>query len=166
MENNKIYFAKVDATKETKIPTKREEDGCYDVYANFDEENFVIQPHQVKLVPTNIASAFSPKYRIGVRERGSNTKSTLIVMAGQIDAGYRGEYFIALYNGNDIPVAISKEVEDVLKTEDYILVPYKKAIAQFAVELVPEVEIEEITYEELRKFESERGIGCLGSSQK
>lgn len=35
MENNKIYFAKVDSTKETKIPTKRVEDGAFDIYACF-----------------------------------------------------------------------------------------------------------------------------------
>lgn len=163
---NKIYFAKVDKTKETKIPTKREEDGCYDVYPNFEDDNFVIQPRQVRLVPTNIASAFSTKYRISVRERGSNTKSTLIVMGGQIDSGYRGEYFIALYNGKDIPVSISKEVLDVITTEDYVLVPYSKAIGQLAVEEVPQIKTEEISYEELLKFESERGTGKLGSSQK
>ena len=166
MSKDKIYFAKVNKDRETIIPSKREEDGCYDIYANFDGDNFVIQPHQTKLVPTNIASAFSSKYRISVRERGSNTKSTLIVMAGQIDSGYRNGYFVALYNGNDIPVSISKEVQEVTKTEDYILVPYSKAIAQLAVEEVPQVETEEISYEDLLKIESERGIGALGSSGK
>ena len=161
---DKILFAKV--RPDAIIPTKREEDGCYDVYANFDEEMFVIQPHQVRLVPTGIASAFDKKYRIGIRERGSNTKGTLIVMAGQIDSNFRGMWFVALYNGNDIPVAISKEVTDVVKTEDYIQVPYAKAIAQFAVESVPEVEVKEVTFDDIKAIESDRGFGMLGSSGK
>ena len=160
----KILFAKV--KPDAIIPTKREADGCYDVYANFDEEMFVIQPHQVRLVPTGIASAFDKKYRIGIRERGSNTKGTLIVMAGQIDSNFRGEWFVALYNGNDVPVAISKEVTDVVKTEDYIQVPYTKAIAQFAVEIVPEVEVKEVTFDDIKAIESDRGFGMLGSSNK
>ena len=160
----KILFAKV--KPDAIIPTKREADGCYDVYANFDEEMFVIQPHKVRLVPTGIASAFDKKYRIGIRERGSNTKGTLIVMAGQIDSNFRGEWFVALYNGNDVPVAISKEVTDVVKTEDYIQVPYTKAIAQFAVEIVPEVEVKEVTFDDIKAIESDRGFGMLGSSNK
>ena len=161
---DKILFAKV--RPDAIIPTKREEDGCYDIYSNFDEEMFVIPPHQVKLVPTGIASAFDKKYRIGIRERGSNTKGTLIVMAGQIDSNFRGEWFVALYNGNDIPVAISKEVTDVVKTEDYIQVPYTKAIAQFAVEIVPKVEVKEVTFDDIKAIESDRGFGMLGSSGK
>ena len=162
--DDKILFAKV--KPDAIIPTKREADGCYDVYANFDEEMFVIQPHKVRLVPTGIASAFDKKYRIGIRERGSNTKGTLIVMAGQIDSNFRGEWFVALYNGNDVPVAISKEVTDVVKTEDYIQVPYTKAIAQFAVEIVPEVEVKEVTFDDIKAIESDRGFGMLGSSNK
>ena len=164
VEATKILFAKV--KPDAIIPTKRDADGCYDVYANFDEEMFVIQPHQVRLVPTGIASAFDKKYRIGIRERGSNTKGTLIVMAGQIDSNFRGMWFVALYNGNDIPVAISKEVTDVVKTEDYIQVPYTKAIAQFAVEIVPEVEVKEVTFDDIKAIESDRGFGMLGSSNK
>lgn len=163
-EKDKIIFAKV--REDAIIPSKREADGCYDVYSSFDEEMFVIQPHQVRLIPTGIASAFDKKYRIGIRERGSNTKGTLIVMAGQIDSNFRGEWFVALYNGNDIPVAISKEVTDVVKTEDYIQVPYTKAIAQFAVEIVPEVEVKEVTFDDIKAIKSERGNGMLGSSGK
>jgi len=171
MNNNKIYFAKVKPT--AIIPSKRDEDGCYDLYACFENNDVTINPHSTKLIPTGIASVFSPKYRIAFRERGSNTKSTLQVMAGQIDSGYRGEYFVALCNGNDCPVTISKDFDDVTKTYktesdelEEIFVPYKKAICQFAVEEVPIMEIKEITYEELQKFTSERGTGIIGSSGK
>lgn len=163
-KENTIYFAKVKPN--AVIPSKREEDGCYDLYPCFDEYELIIPPHTVKLVPTGISSAFSTKYRIAFRERGSNTKSNLKVSAGQIDSGYRGEYFAGLHNDNDIPVEITKGVLEVERTEDLIRVPYSKAICQFAVEEVPVMDIEEITYEELLKVESERGLGKLGSSGK
>lgn len=161
--NTIVNFAKTNPN--AIIPSKREEDGCYDIYACTDKD-IVIMPHTVKLVPTGIASALEFGYRIGIRERGSNTKSTLIVMAGQIDAGYHGEWFVALYNGNDIPIEITGNINEVEITEDFIRVPLSKAIAQAALEIVPTSEIEEITYEELLKIPSERGIGKIGSSGK
>jgi len=159
-----IKFAKVKTNGI--IPTKREEDGCFDLFSCFEDESISFKPHQVKLIPTGIASAFSSEYRIAFRERGSNTKSNLKVSAGQIDSGYRGEYFVALHNDNDIPLEITKLVNEVERTDDFIRVPYSKAICQFAVEIVPQVNIEEVSYEELIAISSERGMGCLGSSLK
>jgi dUTP pyrophosphatase len=159
-----IYFAKV--KEGAIIPSRREEDGCYDLYSCFEEESLIILPHTVKLIPTGIASAFSSKYRIAFRERGSNTKPNLKVSAGQIDSGYRGEYFVALHNDNDIPVEITKTIDEFVRHEDYMKFPYSKAICQFAIEEVPQVSIQEISYEELKEFKSERGMGKLGSSKK
>ena len=56
--------------------------------------------------------------------------------------------------------------DEVVYSEDEIHVPTSKAIAQFAVEYVPVVNISEISVEELQKIDSERGIGALGSSNK
>ena len=162
--DNIVKFAKV--RPDAVIPTKRDNDGCFDLYANFSENEMTIPSNTVKLIPTGVASTFSNQYRIGIRERGSNTKGTLIVMAGQIDSNYTGEWFVALYNGNNIPVTISKAVNEVEKYVNIIKVPYSKAIAQFAVEIVPTVEIQEITYEELKMVDTDRGDGCLGSSGK
>jgi len=158
-----VYFAKTHPN--AIIPSKRDEDGCYDLYACIDKD-IIIQPHTVKLIPTGIASAFSSDYRIAFRERGSNTKSNLEVMAGQIDSGYRGEYFVALQNNNDIPIELTNSINEVEKTEDFIRVPTCKAICQFAIEEVPKVHINEIPHEDLLKIESQRGQGCLGSSKK
>ena len=46
------------------------------------------------------------------------------------------------------------------------LYPYEKAICQALVVPVPVVDIEEITYDELKGIASERGTGALGSSGK
>ena len=87
-------------------------------------------------------------------------------MSGQVDSGYRGSIFVSLYNANKVPVVISKNVKDLEKTDNYIKFPYKKAIAQFAMEEVPVLETEEIDYEVLKTIVSERGTGALGSSGK
>lgn len=164
VKENELLFAK---TKQGAIiPTKRDEDGCYDLYACFDGEEIVIEPLTQMFVDSGIATAFDKKWRLAVRERGTNSKSRLIVMSGQVDSGYRGSIFVSLYNANRIPVIISKKVEDIERTESYIKFPYTKAIAQFAMEEVPVLEIEEIDYEALKIIASERGTGALGSSGK
>lgn len=163
MNIDEIYFARKDET--VKLPTKREEDGCYDVYAHVSG-TFKIEPHTNRLIPTGLYSAFSPKYRIGIRERGSNTKTNMITMAGQIDSGYRGEWFVSIYNGNDVPIFLCDDVDGVRDMGDHIEISVLKAIAQFAVELVPNVEIKELSIEEIQNISSERGTGVLGSSNK
>lgn len=160
---NNIKFACKDGS--VKFPTKRDEDGCYDIYAHVTED-FVIPSHTNELVPTGLYSAFDKKYRIAIRERGSNTKANMIVMAGQIDSGYRGEWFVSIYNGNSKDIILSNDVDRVFDNGSIIYVPTSKAIAQFAVEYVPVVNLSEISIEELQEIDSERGAGALGSSNK
>lgn len=162
--DNTIYFAKV--RDDAIIPTKTLENGCYDIYANFEDSKIKIEPFSNKLIPTGICSGFSSSYRIGIRERGSNTKANEIVMAGQIDSGFTGEWFVSIYNGNSVPLYISKGVKNVEREEDAIYVPYSKAIAQFAVEFVPPVLSKEVKLEKIQKRKTERGNGMLGSSGK
>lgn len=164
IEENELLFAKTKG--KAIIPTKRDEDGCYDIYCYFDEEQVRIEPHEIKLLDSGIATAFDKKWRLAIRERGSNSKSGLITMSGQVDSGYRGSIFISLYNANDIPVIIAKDINVLEKTEDYIKIPYKKAIAQFAMEEVPQFKEKVIDYNTLKGIYSERGDGSLGSSKK
>ena len=161
-----IKFAKV--RPDAKIPTKRVEDAGWDVYANFVEDWIEIPPHTNKLIPTGIASAFDSDWGIILRERGSTGVKNLKVSAGVMDSGFRNEWFVCLYNGNDKPICIAKYLngEQSPETKDAILYPYSKAIAQALIIPVPEVRAEEIPYEELQKIPSERGMGQLGSSNK
>ena len=164
VKENELLFAKT--KPEAIIPSKRDEDGCYDIYACFDEDEIAIEPFTNKLIDSGIATAFDKKWRLAVRERGTNSKSGLMTMSGQVDSGYRGSIFVSLYNANRVPVIISKKVEEIEKTDSYIKFPYKKAIAQFAMEEVPVLETKEIDYELLKTVASERGTGSLGSSGK
>lgn len=47
-----------------------------------------------------------------------------------------------------------------------IIYPYRKAIAQLIVHEVPQMNVNEISYDELLKIPSKRGTGVLGSSGK
>ena len=160
----RIQFARL--RPEAVIPSKREEDSDYDLYACFEEEEFVIPPFSTRLIPTGLVSAFDARLGVKFEERGSNTKWCGIVQAGVIDSGYRGEWVCAIYNGNPVPVHISKAVEEVQRTEDRVLVPYSKAICQFHVREIPETAIEETAVADILAQSSRRGAGKLGSSGK
>ena len=165
VNDNELVFAKV--KEGATIPTKRLEDAAYDIYACFEEDYFVIEPFTTKLVPTGIASAFTPKWVALLRERGSNGSKGIAQRAGVIDSGYRGEWFVPLTNTNRVPVVIAKEgVKLPLIYKNCIVYPYTKGIAQILMVEVPVLDVVEIDYEDLLQIKSERGTGCLGSSNK
>lgn len=166
---NNIKFAKING--QGIIPTKEKEDGCYDLYVYFKEDQLKILSHEIKNIPISIKSMFDNKYRIGIRERGSNTVSKLKVVAGQIDSSYRGEWFLSLYNTQHYPIIIDKNVDKCIYEYNgdetvCLRVPYKKALAQFAIEEVPNVIIEEVLEIEIDNSITKRGVGKLGSSGK
>ena len=148
------------------IPTKRDEDSDYDLYACFDEEEFVIPAFSTRLIPTGLISAFAPNLGVKFEERGSNTKWCGIVQAGVIDSGYRGEWLCAMYNGNPVPVHLTKAADEVQRLDNKVLVPYSKAICQFHVREILPIEVHELTAEQVLARSSERGAGRLGSSGK
>jgi hypothetical protein len=47
-----------------------------------------------------------------------------------------------------------------------IVYPYTKGIAQVLMVEVPVLDVREVDYDDLLKVKSERGTGCLGSSNK
>lgn len=60
----------------------------------------------------------------------------------------------------------SASEEFMINLDTAIFYPEKKAIAQLVLHEVPVVNVEEISYEELKAIPSERGDGALGSSGK
>lgn len=167
MNEEKVYWAKI--REDAIIPTKRPEDAGYDIYACFDEKSIVIHPHETKCIPTGIASAFSSKYVMVLKERGSTGTKGIGQRCGVIDSGYRGEYIVPITNHNNKPLIITKtEDKEELKEleKHYIVYTYKKAITQGVLLVIPEIQSEEISYTELQQISSERGTGKLGSSGK
>jgi len=157
-----IYFAKTNP--QAIIPSKREEDGAFDIYACFEEDYLLLAPHETKLIPTGIASAFPTNYVAILKERGSSGSKGIGQRAGVIDSGYRGEWFVAMTNHNELPLAITKA--GVPSPEGALVYPYEKAVCQCLMIEVPKLAIEEIPYEKLLEITSERGTGALGSSGK
>lgn len=167
LNTEEIFFAKMNNS--VKSPTKRQEDGGYDIYANFEEDYKIIYPHETVMIPTQLRSAFSSKYRIILAERGSTGSKGIAQRCGVIDSGYRGEWFVPLTNTGNKPIVIVKEhLASTIKNKlgDIICYPYEKAICQALVEIVPNVKMKEITQDDLINIESERGLGKLGSSNK
>lgn len=178
-ENNvmkdELIFAKV--REGAKIPTKRSEDAGRDLYPCFEQDYIIIHPLETELIPTGIATAFSPKYYAQIQERGSTGSKGIKYGAGVIDSGYRGEWFVPITNCNNVDLIIAKKdsfTDNAINAicsyfgseYKYILYPYEKAIAQFVMLEVPEFEEKEVSYEELQNINSERGTGALGSSGK
>ena len=170
----KIYFAKTNPN--AIIPSKRDEDAGYDIYACFDEPCIIIMPHETKLIPTGIASVCDKEYCFILKERGSTGTKGLAQRCGVIDSGYRNEWFVPITNTSETIWVIAKSdipPSEILvrmpnrnKISDYKVYPYEKAIAQAIVLPVPQTEPIEITLDELTNFKSERGKGALGSSGK
>jgi dUTP pyrophosphatase len=167
-----VFFAKV--KPEGIIPSKRDEDAGYDIYACVEPQEvegklvheIICPAFKTTLVPTGIAMALPKTHYFNTKhERGSTGKISMSVLSGVIDSGYRGELFIAITPLHK-DVLISSEVTETEVNEDFIIYPYSKAIAQGTIELVPQVNIEEITFEELQSIESERGATKLGQSGK
>lgn len=158
-----VKFAKT--RPDAVIPSKEYENGGFDVYACFDEPAMRIEPHQTAMIPSGLASAFNPGYVALLYERGSTGSKGMGERCGVIDSGYRGEWFIAITNHNTKPLVILKK-DAPAPTEDVIVYPYEKAVCQVIFHKLPDVTVEELSYEELLAIKSSRGTGALGSSGK
>ena len=160
-----IYFAKL--REDAIIPTKRDEDVAFDIYPCFDEEFIVIRPHETVKIPTGIASVCDKSYGFELAERSSVGSIGIALRCGIIDSGYRGEWNIVLTNTTDKDFYIAKNMNlGSSLVHPSILYPYEKAIAQAKVIQVPQVEVMEITKEQLNMFASERGDNGFGSTGK
>jgi len=162
-----VKFAKV--RPGAVIPNKRDEDAGFDIYSCFDDDFIEIPAHANKLIPTGIASALEDGWAFILRERGSTGSKNIKVSAGVIDQGFNGEWFVCIYNGNDVPLFISKigetgEQSPLAEHPDAILYPYNKAIAQALLVQVPKVDINIVDYSEIQNRQTERGTGQLGST--
>lgn len=169
VDDKTIYFAGI--REGVKIPTKRESDAGYDIYANFEGTHMIIPPHTTVMIPTGLKSAFSNKWYIQLVERGSTGTKGIAQRAGVIDSGFRGEWFVPITNTTTKNLVIVKdehlmEVIKYIDSTDVSYYPYEKAICQAVLLEVPKVNIKTISEEELMSISSDRGTGMLGSSQK
>ncbi|NCC00442.1 MAG: dUTP pyrophosphatase [Clostridia bacterium] len=188
---NNLYWAEV--KDGAKVPTKREEDAGYDIYACFEEDAMVIPVNAIKMIPTGIASAFPSGYVMLLEERGSTGTKGLSRRAGVIDSGFRDEWQVVINNTSNSHIIISKlSLEELIEkykhNEDdrawflsingdniimfkngessVTIYPYEKAIAQALFLPLAQADSKTVPYDELKAMTSERGMGMLGSSEK
>ena len=161
---NELYFAKMH--KDARIPTKTEANAGRDVYALFDEDEVTIKVGEIKMFKTGIVSAFSSDYYIQLEERGSTGSKGLSLKCGVIDSNFRGQWHVPINNTSDRDIIISKKVDETIVHPHAIYYPYSKGICQAVVLPVPKMNQIEISYDDIIKFESDRGDNMLGSTGK
>jgi len=151
------------------LPSKREEDAGYDIYATH-EGPLLLRPGEVHLMPTGIAMQIPQDWVFYVAERGSTGSKGIAKRAGIVDSGYRGELFVAINNASHKPILFYRDEvkadallkEQGMDKEQVTLYPLTKAIAQGLLLYCPHVDVEEVQ----ALSESERKGGMLGSSGK
>lgn len=157
------------------IPTKREEDSDYDIYANFLGNYIIIFPGETKSIPTNLRCAMNKKWRLCLEERGSTGTKGMIQQSGIIDSGYRGCIKVPITNGGNKPIIILKKdvINQIKDSPIYLLLndlatiyPYDKAICQAKIDIVPKLENITINSNDLLNIPSERKTNKLGSTGK
>lgn len=154
-----------------KVPTKRESDAGYDIYAFFEEDYIVINPHSYTIFPTGLYYAIPDDMWLDLRERSSTIEYNLSRRAGVIEGTYRGELMIALSNLNTFPVVIAKNTisEEEIKqqvSQNCKIYPYEKAIMQGILRKIEPAQFQTIPLEELKKMTTIRGDGGFGSTGK
>lgn len=131
------------------IPTQgHKADAGYDLYACLEMDN-IIYPGETLKIPTGIAVEIPEGYFGGVFARsGLATKQGLrpANCVGVVDAPYRGEIIVALYNDSKTPQRIS----------------HGDRVAQLV--MIPILSIEFNVVDELS--ETNRGSGGFGSTGK
>ena len=127
------------------IPTRANStDAGYDLYAQIDSSSTIINPKEIKLISTGIAMAIPRGYAGLIWDRSSMGVKGIHRFAGVVDAGYRGEIKVCLYNSNDRPY--------LLNSGD--------RIAQILIQKVNDFYLREVD----NLNETDRGSGGFGSS--
>lgn len=136
------------------LPTKaHEDDACFDIYADLgrDKEAIVtINPHETVMIGTGFATQIPKGWWAPIFARsGLSWRKGLRPVQGVpvIDAGYRGEWKVALHNDLNIPQSIGNQE----RIAQFTLLEYPK------INLIPVEEFDDET-------ETERGTGGFGSS--
>lgn len=147
------------------IPTKRDSDSGFDVYAI---SPITIPAHVTVMISTGLKVILPDHIWLRAADRGSTGSRGLHVHCGIIDEQYTGEIFIALCNTNNYDITITDEVKEWTIKGGEGLYPITKGIAQlipeYRVDVVSQIATEEEFLTAVAK--SERGDGKLGSSGK
>lgn len=171
--------------EEVSVPTKRDNDAGYDIYAKLDKP-ILLYPHSVYLFSTGLATKIPDGYWMCVKERSSTGLLNLSVRSGVIDSNYLGEWKIIISNlSGHVCYVFNKKYKhgkkltkeelnslfpDISNFDTYfIYISYniaEKAIAQAVLMILPVVETKILSKEEFALIRTDRGNGWNGSSGK
>jgi dUTP pyrophosphatase len=129
---------------DAKVPTR-----AHDTDAGLDlttVETHSLKPGEGKIFKTGLAVAIDPGYVGLVWDRSSMGKRGIKTLGGVIDAGYRGEIGVILWN-------ISHEVQEIKSGE---------RIAQLLIQSIATPQTKEVQ----SLSDTSRGTGAFGSSGK
>jgi dUTP pyrophosphatase len=150
------------------IPTKRDEDAGYDLYACIESEDcsVIIEPNETAVIPIGIISAF-PDSLVGIiKERGSTGIRGIGIRAGVIDSGFRGVWSVIWTNHNNHRIVIATDTAQLKLREGDVVYPSNKAIAQVLFVPIAQLEAVEVLPDVILSIDSCRGKGKFGSSGK
>ena len=136
------------------LPIKaHEDDACFDIYADLGADKnaiVTINPHETVMIGTGFATQIPKGWWAPIFARsGLSWRKGLRPVQGVpvIDAGYRGEWKVALHNDLNVPQTIGNQE----RIAQFTLLEYPK------INLIPVEEFDDET-------ETERGTGGFGSS--
>lgn len=143
-----IKFLRV---REVKIPTRGTiESAGIDFYIPTYSNPIIIEPRKRALIHTGIKVNIPKGYAlIAFNKSGIAVKKNLQIGACVVDSDYQGEIFVHLYNTGLTEVTLNPDEKFI----QFLLLP------------VPETTLNEVfTEEHLYASTSERGGGCMGST--
>ena len=140
-----------DADRAVALPTYATKGAAgADIRANFRPDlraGITIDPGQQVAVPTGLKMEIPPGYEVQIRPRSGlafKHHLTILNAPGTIDADYRGEVKVLLFNAGRIPVDIA----------------HGERVAQIVVAAAPQAEFELVE----GLSDSDRGAGGFGST--
>ncbi len=106
-----LKIKKTDDAKDLPLPAYMSEGAAgIDLYANVKEE-VILQPGEIKLIPTGIQIELPPNFEAQIRPRSGlalNYGITLLNTPGTIDSDYRGEIKLIVINLGKEAVKIAR----------------------------------------------------------
>ncbi|ABY92922.1 deoxyuridine 5'-triphosphate nucleotidohydrolase [Thermoanaerobacter thermohydrosulfuricus] len=106
-----LKIKKTDDAKDLPLPAYMSEGAAgMDLYANVKEE-VILQPGEIKLIPTGIQIELPPNFEAQIRPRSGlalNYGITLLNTPGTIDSDYRGEIKLIVINLGKEAVKIAR----------------------------------------------------------
>ena len=145
-------------------PTKRAEDGGYDLYEDLlysqGITKYVLKVGETKRFDTNVGYVIPQKYIGVVKERSNTGKLSFLIGAGLLDSGYRNNcgIFITNCSNDDIVVDFEDDKGNRKAIAQIVFIEHEEDVDAKSIRTNPE--------EFAKLYPSNRGLGREGSTNK